>query len=291
MKDAYMLLSSGRKLGYAEFGDPAGVPAFYFHGWPCSRLHGRTMHEEALRLGIRLVCPDRPGLGLSDAQPDRQLTDWPPVLEELANHLGWKRFHVIGVSGGGPYALVSALMLPHRLLSNQVICGAPPIHDLGSKELFWIYRLLIRLRRFSPMILGMALLAGAGLAAQPQQHLPVRALMGMLAPCDQECLRHPEQYQTIAGSFRQAVRNGPSQLIMDADIYLNPWSFDLADIRYPVHFWHGGEDRNISWNYAQKIARHLSNSTTHLLPEEGHYSLPVNHAADILGVLLENHRA
>ena len=108
MKDASLTLSSGLRLCYAEFGDPEGVPTFYFHGWPCSRLHAWTMHEAALKQGIRLICPDRPGLGLSDDHPERQLLDWPPVVEELANHLGWEKFHIIGVSGGGPYALVCA---------------------------------------------------------------------------------------------------------------------------------------------------------------------------------------
>src|SRR5512141_2763064 len=59
-------LSGGRLLGYAEYGDPAGAPVFYFHGWPSSRLEGRAAHAPALNLGLRLVAPERPGYGLSD---------------------------------------------------------------------------------------------------------------------------------------------------------------------------------------------------------------------------------
>jgi hypothetical protein len=35
-----LTLHDGRTLGYAEFGDPAGVPLIYCHGHPGSRLEG-----------------------------------------------------------------------------------------------------------------------------------------------------------------------------------------------------------------------------------------------------------
>ena len=31
-------LRDGRQLAFAEYGDPAGWPVFFFHGWPGSRL-------------------------------------------------------------------------------------------------------------------------------------------------------------------------------------------------------------------------------------------------------------
>lgn len=248
MKDASLTLSSGLRLCYAEFGDPQGVPTFYFHGWPCSRLHAWTMHEAALKQGIRLICPDRPGLGLSDDHPERQLLDWPPVIEELAHHLGWEKFHIIGVSGGGPYALV---------------CGAPPIGELGTQDLFWIYRLLIRLRKVSAIALGLVLGFGAELASKHQHDFPLRNLVGLLSPSDQASLQNPGHFNTMALSFRHAVRNGTRGLITDADIYLNPWNFRFSDITIPVHFWHGKQDRNIAWTYAEKIARQIPNAITH----------------------------
>lgn len=281
MKDASLTLSSGLRLCYAEFGDPTGIPTFYFHGWPCSRLHAWTMHEAALKQGIRLICPDRPGLGLSDNHPKRALLDWPPVVEELANHLGWKSFHVVGVSGGGPYALVCAALIPHRLLSSQVVCGAPSIDEFGSKDLFWVYRLLIGLRKISTVALGLVLGFGADLASKHQHDFPLRNLVGLLSPSDQTSLQNPSHFHTIALSFRHAIQNGSRPLITDADIYLNPWNFRLSDITHPVHFWHGKQDRNIPWTYAEKVARQIPNAVTHWFEDEGHYSLPVNQAPNI----------
>jgi pimeloyl-ACP methyl ester carboxylesterase len=289
MKDSSLTLSSGLRLCYAEFGDPEGVPTFYFHGWPCSRLHAWTMHEAALKQGIRLICPDRPGLGLSDDHPERQLLDWPPVIEELSNHLGWEKFHIIGVSGGGPYALVCAALIPQRLLSTQVVCGAPPIDELGTQDLFWIYRLLIRLRKVSTIALGLVLGFGAELASKHQHDFPLRNLVGLLSPSDQTSLQNPGHFNAMALSFRHAVRNGTRALITDADIYLNPWNFRFSDITTPVHFWHGKQDRNIAWTYAEKIANQIPNAITHWFDDEGHYSLPVNQAPNIFAQVLAAH--
>ena len=36
-------LPDGRRLGYAEFGDPAGTPVVFFHGWGDSRLTRHPM--------------------------------------------------------------------------------------------------------------------------------------------------------------------------------------------------------------------------------------------------------
>ena len=285
MIDAAINLSSGRKLCYAEFGDPKGAPDFYFHGWPCSRLHGWSMDAAAKRCGIRLVCPDRPGIGLSDYHPGRALLDWPQVVEELAAHLGWGQFHVVGVSGGGPYALACALRLPGRLLSCQVLCGAPPFEEYDPGDMFWVYRFLIRLRRFSPLLLGLTLIAGSDFATTPCMHYPVSLMLRMLPHVDRHTLSHPTQYHAIAGSFHQAMINGPEPVIADADIYLTPWRFSLSDITYPVDFWHGMADINISWKYTQKIAGRMPNAVTHFIDGEGHYSLPVNCADRIFGRL------
>ena len=91
-----------------QYGDPEGNLVFYFHGWPGSRCEPRLLHSVCAELQLRLVAPDRPGLGLSDFQRGRKLLDWPKDVCELADRFGVFRFTVLGVSGGGPYALACA---------------------------------------------------------------------------------------------------------------------------------------------------------------------------------------
>ena len=54
-------------VGYAKAGDPAGPPVMYLHGSPSSRLEVGLpgIREAAENLGVRVLAPDRPGIGLS----------------------------------------------------------------------------------------------------------------------------------------------------------------------------------------------------------------------------------
>src|SRR5438552_17010722 len=110
-------LRDGRRLGYAEYGDPAGVAVFYFHGTPGSRLEGTIADEAAKRLRVRLIAIDRPGVGLSTFKPRRKLRDWPADVIALADALGIDRFAIVGLSGGGPHALAGARYIGTRLIA------------------------------------------------------------------------------------------------------------------------------------------------------------------------------
>jgi len=83
--DDLLALPDGRSLAYAEFGDPDGRPVLFFHATP----------------GVRLIAPDRPGVGRSTPQPHRRLLDWPDDVRHLADALGLERFAVVGFSNGG----------------------------------------------------------------------------------------------------------------------------------------------------------------------------------------------
>ena len=64
-RDRVMRLSDGRTLGYSDLGDPAGFPVVYCHGGLSSRVDAGSADSPARAAGIRLLAPDRPGIGLS----------------------------------------------------------------------------------------------------------------------------------------------------------------------------------------------------------------------------------
>lgn len=275
-------------LGYSMHGDPNGVVCFYFHGWPSARVQGALMDEAGRRYGLKIISPDRPGIGLSDFHPGRELKDWPELLTELAAHVGAEKFHVLGWSGGGPYVLVTALTMPDRLLSATVICGAPPLVFLGHEHMFWMYRLMIRLRYAFPTVLGLLLRAGERVSRGEPDRIPLRWVLGMLGPADRAVLARREVFSVVQAGMLEALRRGPKAVIADADIYLSEWGFEVGAIGYPIHFWHGKQDRNIDWRYTEKLAGIMPHVTTHWLEEEGHYSLPVTHLDAILKHALDS---
>src|SRR4030042_1364722 len=117
--DKIIQLRDGRRLGFADFGDPKGKPIFYFPGGLGSRLQVQPTDAQPLKAGVRLIAVDRPGMGLSDFKRGRKIIDWPEDVRQLAEALALDQFAVMGVSAGGPYALACAYRIPERLTA----CG------------------------------------------------------------------------------------------------------------------------------------------------------------------------
>jgi len=68
-------LPDGRALGYNEHGVLDGRPLLHLHGTPSSRRERQVIGSDTLaeKRGLRVICVDRPGMGLSDFQPDRRI--------------------------------------------------------------------------------------------------------------------------------------------------------------------------------------------------------------------------
>jgi len=291
MNDHTLTLSSGRKMAYAEYGDPKGVPMFFFHGWPGSRLQGEFMHEVGQKRGVRIISPDRPGIGLSDFQPGRRLLDWPAVIQELAAQLGWANFHVLGVSGGGPYVLACAHAMPERLLSAGVVCGAPPLREVGMQDLMWTYRLALWGQRHLPWLLGAGLAVAEQFMRLPANSPLMAAHISKMCARDKQALHTPELYRILMESGRVGVGSPVRALSMDGDIYSSDWGIDFSRVLFPMRYWHGGKDSNIPVSMVERFVAKMPNASLTVLPEDGHYSLPMLCIEMIVGELLSEARA
>ena len=127
----FLTRKNGLRIAWEEYGDPAGEPVFFCHGWPSSRTMAALTHEAAREVGVRIISPDRPGIALSQFQPGRTFLDWPALFTELAAALGIARYRILAVSGGAPYAYASAWAKPDEVKALAVVSGAVPLagHD------------------------------------------------------------------------------------------------------------------------------------------------------------------
>jgi hypothetical protein len=75
-------------------------------------------------------------------------------------------------------------------------------------------------------------------------------------------------------------------VLLDAQIYAQPWGFAIEDVRLPVRLWHGIEDRAFAVRLAQQIANRFPNCKARFIRNEGHYSLPIRHMREILEDLI-----
>jgi pimeloyl-ACP methyl ester carboxylesterase len=279
-------LSTGRQLGFAEFGDPKGTPCLYYHGWPSSRLQGELMHGIGLAKGLRIIAPDRPGIGLSTEQPNRTLLDWPPVLGELLAHLGIDRFYVMGISGGGPYVLATVYAMPERILGAGILCGAPELRIVGTSDLMWTYKTALFAKKWFPWTLGPGLAMAAWFLGRPNDQWPMNGFIKSLCAEDQRALMDPKRYRIITDSCLECLKSPTSAVKADGDIYSSDWGFDLGQIKVPLHLWHGEADKNIPFSSAQRMAALIPTSRTRWFKDDGHYSLPMLRSEELVEAML-----
>lgn len=290
--DHQITLADGRRLGYAHFGTAHGPPIIYFHGFPASRLEARLIQPAALRHKVRVIAVDRPGYGLSEFQPDRKMTDWPDDVVQLADALGLERFALLGVSGGGPYALVCAWKIPQRINGAAVVAGLGPVYEAWAvREMSVAARLGFFLARRSAWLLHAIY---GGMTAKIMQRHP-ELVLGLLIrsspSTDSIVLRRTEIREAIHAAIRDALRSGPSGPLWDMILYSRRWGFRLEDIEVPIDVWQGEADATVPASHARYLAGTLPHVRLRLLPHEGHFSLPVNYMDEILRALTEVQRS
>jgi pimeloyl-ACP methyl ester carboxylesterase len=280
-----MTLQDGRRLSFADYGDAKGKPVFFFHGFPGSRFDGEHAGQVAAEMGLRLVAPDRPGMGGSDYQPHRRLLDWPADVEQLADALGLTTFGVLGYSGGGPYALACAYRIPHRLTSAGVLSGVAPVTEPGAVDGMNSSNVRIfRLSRRLPWLLAVVYRLNSHVDGVKL----MEAAMKRMPEPDQAVMRDREVLEAMAKDYKEAFRKGPAGVVHEGGLYAKDWGFRLADVSIPVALWHGEKDTNAPVQMGRYQASTIPTCHATFYPDDGHISIMTHHICDVLGALAED---
>ena len=275
------------RLVICEFGARNGWPVLFLHGWPGSGAQAVLLDAAAKKFGFRVLAPDRPGIGESPLDPGRRLLDWPPLVRAIAAEYGLARIAILGVSGGGPYALACAWAMPDLVSAVSVVCGAPPIAELHHDDgLHPAYRILLRLFRSRPRLVHRLFSRARPLMFWRDAQEFLAPLRILLPPPDAEALDDRRNFSAVFDCQRDAFGNIDG-LFADAALYAAPWGFAPEEIRAPVQFWHGREDRNFHFSLAEQLVASIPSATLRVVENEGHFSLPTRHADTILAALAE----
>jgi pimeloyl-ACP methyl ester carboxylesterase len=222
-------------------------------------------------------------------QPDRKLSDWPSLVERLVDDLEIGEFRILAISGGAPYAYATAIAIPERVRAVAIVGGVIPFAELKDfNGLLPLYRWMLAFYRNRPQLLRQLFyLARPFLSFRaPVRLRPLLLKMLLLRPCDAASLRDDAAFEAIFESQRRAWRGSAEGVMIDAQIYAEPWGFAIEDVRVPVRLWHGKEDRAFAVRLAQEIASRLPNCKARFIQNEGHYSLPIRHMREILEDLI-----
>lgn len=253
--DQTVSLGDGRTLGWAEFGDADGFPVLNAHGGLACRLDVAAAAEAATVAGVRLISPDRPGIGSSDAQPGRTILDWARDVAELSDHLGIDRFAVMGWSMGGQYAAAVGYLLAPRVTRVAIIAGALPLTEPGVfEQLPFMDRAYTRLsQRAAP--LARACFRTMHVAARYAPNAYGRLAAGELGEADAAVLRG-EGLGTFAEMSAEALRR-PGGVVDDYRAWMRPWGFTPEDLEVPVDVWAGTDDELVNGDWPRLLAQQI----------------------------------
>jgi len=256
LREHRVLVASHRMIGAAEFGDPAGFPVLWFHGTPGGRLQvPPDAPAAAAARRLRLIAVERPGTGWSTAHPYGCVREFADDMRALADGLALERFAVVGLSGGGPYALACAHGLADRAIAAAVIAGVAP---LVGPDAFPGRRRLLALA--GPLLARLAAPVGRVLPRAlrpiaPHAHLAVRAFAAIVPAADRTILLDPVFRAVLVGDILHVMDDGLAAPLHDFRLLCRDWGFRLGDVRVPVCFFQGDADGIVPQAHGHHQAR------------------------------------
>ncbi|MGN9911822.1 alpha/beta fold hydrolase [Phytohabitans sp. LJ34] len=263
----------GRRLRVEVSGNPQGSPVFLLHGTPGSRVGPKPRASVLYRLGVRLVCYDRPGYGESDRSPERTVADAAQDIEVIADHLGIEQFAVVGRSGGGPHALAAAAFLPERVSRVAVLVGLAPAN---AYDLDWFHGMTdANFNAYTtadvdgPKLVERLRLR-ADRARRDPEHL-VEVLRGQMTDPDLRVVGDIVIRRLLAETYAEAFRAGPYGWIDDVLALRSQWGFRPEHIRPPVLLWHGADDNFSPASHTRWLAARIPRAYAQVQAQTAHF--------------------
>ncbi|TKX19941.1 alpha/beta hydrolase fold-containing protein 33 [Elsinoe australis] len=109
---------TNRIISFSEVGSPTGYPVFVCVGMGLTRFVSAFYDELATTLDLRLITPDRPGVGKSEPYTERDAPgplSWHQDVAAISAALSITHFSLLAHSAGAIFAMATALVLPHQV--------------------------------------------------------------------------------------------------------------------------------------------------------------------------------
>jgi pimeloyl-ACP methyl ester carboxylesterase len=268
-------LRDGRLLGYAEYGDLTGQPVFLLHGFPDCRITRNPDDALTASLRVRLIIPDRPGIGLSSFKPARSLLERVDDVAELADALGLARFAVLGWSAGGPYALACAYKFPERLTGVGVACGFTPMDRPWATEgMSKQMQQGIALMRRLPWMTRLVTASVRGQYRKDPEKAFQKQFGQSISAADAQVLAQPEIRANLLAGAVEAWRQGARGPALEGELlFARPWGFRPEEITRDVFLWYGDADAVVPLQMGQYLAAAIPRSHLIICHGQGHLLL------------------
>jgi pimeloyl-ACP methyl ester carboxylesterase len=266
-------MRTGRTLEVHEYGDPAGRPIFFFHGLIGSHHQASYVADQAKARGLRIIAPNRPGVGASEFLERASVLESVDDVEDVAAALGIDDFSLIGISGGTPYALAALHRLAERVRTVTILSGMGPSRLRGALQgMERRRRLFFELGSRSPKLARRTFeQAEAKYRDDPTRFL--KSLVRTWSAPDRRLFDREDVFNLFLKDLQQVFESpaGPAGMAQELGFYRN-YGFAIEDLPGDkrVTLWLGLDDSIVPPVMAWRLAQALPNSEAHLVPG-GHF--------------------
>lgn len=257
-------VARGRKLTYAEYGCPDGVPVVFLHGTPGSRYLAKLFHSVSEECGVRLLAPDRPGFGDSSSWADRSVDKSSQFIIPVLDDANVDTVGLIAFSGGAPYALATAASSPERISKVDIVAGATP--STVTDDTPAMQRFLARLATTSPTLLGGLFGVQRWLAERRGPSF----ITAQYTAGDTTETVPDETAEIVKQDFIQAFANHRSGAVTEFRHMTSDWTIDYSAIESKVTLWHGENDTNVPISGVRRVENEIPTAELHVLDDADH---------------------
>jgi len=270
-------------VGVYDYGDADGAPVFVFHGTPACGAGFAWADEPARERHLRLLAPDRPGVGRSSRR-DFTVADYPPMVAALADALGIGQFAVWGYSGGGPFAVACAALLPDRVTHAVVSAGMGQVGVWAKADDFESTdRQMLGLAPKHPAIARL-IMGTTGRLARAAPKTAMKSFDKQLSDADRAVMSTLGPPSDAMALFTQAFTHGARGVVADYVAIAQPWGVDVETIRVPMTIFHGDADSMVPLRHGEELAARVPGAQLKLWPGDGHLGT-VAHVDEVLDAL------
>jgi len=268
-----MRLPDGRWMAWSDSGDPQGWPVLLCHGFLDGQHDRHPDDGILLRLGIRLLIPERPGCGDSDAAPQGGVDQWPQDVAHMLEHLGIGDFGLVSWSLGAPYALSVAQHFGARVKAMSLVAPVTPAqstHDLRFYSGQGRMGMLVTLH--TPRLLP-ALMETLVKGIRRDVYGFMAGIISRVPPSEKTLVESPLFLQRRAAVLLQWAQRGAALAANECIQAVHGWKVQAPPGGIACKIWHGDADPEVHWHGVQALAKALGRMELKIVPGAGHHLL------------------
>ena len=220
---------------------------------------------------------DRPGFGLSTYTPRSSLRDFADDVNHLAEYLEIDKFTLIGISAGGPSAIIYTALFPDRV-TQAVIIGSPSLPLNVDERFSGLERIIVKLASKFETI-GIWYLKQErdvffklATDAEPREN---KKLLEMLSEDDARLFEDNASRNGLYRTSMEFHRQGDDSIrsiYEERMLWMKGWDVDLSQIPPGrVYILHGSDDKMTPVGNAYRNAEAVPGAHLEIVEGKGHF--------------------